>query len=307
MRRLVLAAVAPVLLGSGLLAAAAQEAPPAAVDPRLAGYPTLTIRLGEERIEAPDSVAAGPTLLVEEVEGGDLGHAFVFRVPDDVSDAALADALTLGPPAEETPEWFWRADFVGNGDRAAPGRPATALVDLEPGRYIAGDAYRPASEFAVFTADGDASAALPAIEADVRAELFEMGFRMPDQVPAGPRVWEVVNTGAMLHEIAVLPVPVGATPAEVEAAVGAELAVEQGGDPAAARAAIDALGPAWADWRTELAAGVAVLSPQRTSLAQFDLAPGTYGAVCYVPDPVTMTPHLMLGMTEVFTVEAPSV
>lgn len=284
--------------------AAAPAADPA-VDPRLARYPRLVISLGEDRITAPRSVSAGPTLLIEDIDGAGPGHAFVLRVPDDVADAALADALRLGAPADETPEWFWRAEFVGNGDRAAAGRPAIAAVDLRPGRYLVGDPYRPAPEFAVFeaTGGGEGRAPLPDFEVDARADLFEMGFKLPDRVATGRQVWEVTNTGAMLHEIAILPVPAGATPAEVETAVAADLAVEGGGDPAAARAAIDALGAGWAGWQTRLVAGVAVMSGQRAAYAQFDFAPGAYGAVCYVPEPTTMTPHLMLGMTAVFAVE----
>ena len=46
----------------------------------------------------------------------------------------------------------------------------------------------------------------------------------------------------MLQEIAIFPVPEGATAEQIETAIGGELAVEFGGDPDAARATVDALG-----------------------------------------------------------------
>ena len=34
-----------------------------------------------------------------------------------------------------------------------------------------------------------------------------------------------------------------------------------------------------------------------------DLTPGTYLAVCFIPDPVNGIPHVMLGMTQIVEVE----
>ncbi len=308
MKRLISLLIFAPLFAAGLPGAAggAQLDTASDIDPRLAGYPTLTVRLTEDRIDAPAAAAAGRTLLIEEQTGTGVGHAFVFRIPDDVAEAAIVDALAGGPAAEETPVWFWRAEFVGNGDRAVTDRPAMALVDLKPGRYIVGDPYRPAKEYARFTVTGagDARRALlGGPQADVSGELFEMGFHLPEKFAAGRQVWEVRNSGAMLHEIALFPVPTGATAEQIETAMTAELEVERGGDPAAGRATVDQLGPEWTGWTSQLVAGVGVLSPQRVSLAQITLQPGTFGAVCFIPDPGTGTPHLMLGMTAVFTVE----
>jgi hypothetical protein len=36
-----------------------------------------------------------------------------------------------------------------------------------------------------------------------------------------------------------------------------------------------------------------------------DLAPGSYGAICFVPDSETGMPHAALGMIALFTVPAP--
>lgn len=308
MNRFLVFVLAP-LIAAGVIGSASGAEPNTlpALDARLANYPELTIRLTEERVEAPESVAAGITLLVEENLTKHPGHAFVMRVPDAVSEADLTAALAGKSLVEEIPEWFWQSDFLGNGDRAALDRPAFSLVDLEPGRYVAGDPYRAASEYARFevTETSDQALESPSLpEADLTAELFEMGFELPESVPAGPRLWEVTNSGAMLHEIAIMPVPAGATKADVEAAVSAELEAEMSGDITKARATINDLGLEWVRWTGTPIVGVGVLSPQRVSLAQFDLEPGTYAAVCYIPEPTSGMAHLMMGMTEVFTVEA---
>jgi hypothetical protein len=67
MRRYVTACLLLTLLvlGGGGWAAAAEDSP-AGLDARLAGFPRMTIRITPERIEAPERVTAGPTLVIEE-------------------------------------------------------------------------------------------------------------------------------------------------------------------------------------------------------------------------------------------------
>jgi len=298
----VLALLSPVVGGN---AAARGNA---AVDPRLAGYPEVLIRLTEEKIEAPASVPAGRVLLVQENAEAVSGHGFVMRVPDDLAEADLAAALAADVPALalETPDWFWRSTFVGNADRSAPnGGRAVGVVDLEPGRYLAGDPYRPPAQFARFEVTAEAppaeAAAMP--KADVAAELVEMATALPPAVPAGPRVWEVVNKGAMLHELAIIPVPAEATAEQVNEALLAALAAEMQGAVFEEQGAPASFGPAWDAWRAAPVAGVGVVSNGRPVWAQIDLAPGRYAAVCFIPLPQTGQRHFELGMTTLFTVE----
>jgi hypothetical protein len=298
--------LAPLAALSLIATVAGEPAAMPEIDSRLQGYPTVTVRLTDDAILAPEKVAAGPTVLVVENEEEGPGHAFVFRVPDDVSDAELTSTFSSGSVVENTPDWFWSADFLGNADRATTEQPSVALVGIEPGRYVVGDPYRPVTEFAQFSVPAPALAATNLPEPDLSIELFEMGFSLPDQLAGGPQLWQVTNTGGMLHEIAFFPVPDSATPDQVQAAVSAELQAEFGGDPAETRAAIDALGAEWVGWSSDLVAGVGVLSPQAATLAQFNLEPGTYGAVCFIPEPNSEMAHLMLGMTDVFEVTAPA-
>src|SRR5262249_30396396 len=124
---------------------------------------------------------------------------------------------------------------------------------------------------------------------DVVAAMFEMDFEVPARVAAGRQVWQVTNTGAAIHEMAIQRVPVGATKDQVIAAFGALLQ----GQPLPAE-----LGPAWADWQFDLVNGVGATSAGGRVWAQFDLKPGTYVALCFVPGG-NGEPHLMAGMTKV--------
>lgn len=242
------------------------------LDARLAGYPELTIRLTKERIEAPAYVAAGRALLVEENATEADGHAFVLRSPDDVADSDVTDTLA-GPAAIEiTPEWFWQADFPGNGDHTTPEQSAVALGDLALGRYLAGDPFRSPSEYAQLEVIEEVDLrASRIIDVDASVELFEMGFQLPETARAVRQFWKIENSGAMLQEIAILPVPAGVSQADVETAPSALLAAEVSGDTNPEHATLDALGAACAGRTGEPVAGVGVLSPQRTSWVQIAL------------------------------------
>jgi hypothetical protein len=128
---------------------------------------------------------------------------------------------------------------------------------------------------------------------DVVATMFEMDFAVPATVGAGRQVWQVSNTGAALHEMAIQPVPAGATKEQVIAAFGALMQ----GQPVPLE-----LGWAWVDWHFDLVNGVGATSTGGTVWAQFDLEPGTYAALCFVPGGNGM-PHLMAGMIKIFTVD----
>jgi hypothetical protein len=48
--------------------------------------------------------------------------------------------------------------------------------------------------------------------------------------------------------------------------------------------------------------GTVIFSADRSMWTEYDLAPGTYAAVCFLPT-ADGVPHIMMGMIQVFTVE----
>jgi hypothetical protein len=175
----------------------------------------------------------------------------------------------------------------------APGDVAPAFSDSIPGMIAGAELIGPRnlSHLIAMLASQDAPPVRADPVADVVATMFEMDFAMPSVVPAGRQVWQVTNTGTAIHELAVQPVPAGATKEQVIAAFTALYA----GQPLPAD-----LGPVWSDWQYDLVNGVGATSPGGTVWAQFDLQPGTYVAICFVPS--NDVPHLMAGMTRIFTV-----
>jgi hypothetical protein len=287
-----LGAIFGVLLNALLVPGAVLAVGPASdLDPRLAGFPELTLTITESTIEAPKAVPAGRTLVIQENTTGEEAHFFILRVPDDVSDDQLAASLNANPEAED-PEWLFRSTVVGNPDRAAPdGGRVYGLVDLIPGRYmaidpLAGDRY---TGFMVEAGQATPAAAIDP-SPDVVAEMFEMGFSLPERLPSGRQVWRVDNLGTAWHELALMPVPAGATTEQVLAVMEALFA----GNSVPAE-----LGPAWEGWEFHLVNGAGAMSAGRSVWTQFDLAPGTYAALCFVP--TNGLPHLMAGMISIVT------
>lgn len=263
----------------------------------LARYPELVIRVGPDAIEAPEGLTAGRYHLIQvnERTEGEAAHFFILRVPDDVTEEELAQ-----DPGDEDPPWFEDAVFFGNPDRARPnGGRSEGIVDLIGGRYLVIDPFSPdMMPERLVIAEAAGAAATPSGEepaADVTATMREMTFEMPASVPVGRQLWQVSNTGALGHELSILPVPAGAT---AETTTRAILTLFEEGDPAT-------VGPEWAGWAPVEPGGLGVTSPQRTAWIALDLEPGTYAAVCFFPGG-TGQPHILDGMIKILTAGDPS-
>jgi hypothetical protein len=51
------------------------------------------------------------------------------------------------------------------------------------------------------------------------------------------------------------------------------------------------------------AGGITGLAPGSSAWLKLDLHPGNYAALCFIPDPTTGKPHVMLGMITALTVQ----
>jgi hypothetical protein len=106
-------------------------------------------------------------------------------------------------------------------------------------------------------------------------------FDGPDTVPAGQVTYRVVNSGPQPHELNILRLAPGATPVDV-----LTWQPDQGTPPP-----FEAVG------------GMNGLSQGESDYMTLDLEPGTYVAICNIPDPGTGLPHARLGMIRQFTVQ----
>ena len=97
----------------------------------------------------------------------------------------------------------------------------------------------------------------------------------------------MTNTGEQPHFMELIRVPAGTTANDILGLIGMAATPESGGiNPEA----IEGMG------------GLSTISPGVTGYIELNLTPGTYVAVCFVPDHDSGAPHIMLGMISVFTV-----
>ena len=293
MCRSLLRVAAVVLLSLALAgpAAVAQDATPVPSESPLAalGYPELRVRVTDAAIEAPAEAAAGPTLLtVENASSEDTGVFLIAPPPGMTRDEmmAAAAATPAGAPEEEFPPWFYDAVLSG-GPTVAAGGQAQAVIDLEPGDWaVAAEADQAPAPLTV--AEGEGPAAEPA--ADREVGLQEFAFTLPEQVAPGPQVWKLTNVGQQPHVLYLIKAPGPITMDQVMAI----LELPEGATPPP--------GVPNPEEFEFLDNGLTVISAGRTAWIAPDLAPGTYVAICFIPDPESGAPHAALGMVSIFTV-----
>lgn len=197
----------------------------------------------------------------------------------------------IASPEGRVPDWFYQSTAVG-GPFAPPGGLNQVLVNLAPGSYgVLNPGTRIVAALEV-TAGGDATPVGPLEPAaDVAVEMREYTYvGLPQRVASGPQIWAVTTTGEQPHELALLQAPEGTTFDEVMAV----LAAPPDATPLPGKLGFMDLVPV---------GGVGYLSAGQTAWGLFNLQPGTYVALCFVPDQETGMPHAAMGMITVFTVE----
>jgi len=135
----------------------------------------------------------------------------------------------------------------------------------------------------------------------VEIVMAEMYFEVPDTLATGPQIWKIVNNGQQVHHVVLAGVPDGTTEDDVQALVESEFA----GPPASPEAGATPVDVAEAGLSFEDVEDVfytLLFSEGQANWYEVDVQPGTYAMLCFMPDP-SGTPHVMLGMIEVFTVE----
>lgn len=307
------------LLGSGFAPTLAQDASPASGsgNPFAAlGLPEISVTITDTAFEGvPAELAAGRYVLTVtnalETAGGPFGlessginflqltaaltaEAFIAQMSAYSATPGAGTAPASPPAAEEDPlepfAWLYQVTLPG-GPYALPGATTSAVIDLTAGEWVLWGEFPGAPRAPVpVTVTGEASVDVPAVNADMQITMVEYAFVVPTPLPAGPRVIEIANVGQEPHFFTLARLPGGTTADDALAAV-----IARYGGPAAA-------GGLGADELT-IAFVPGTQSAGVTAWYAVDLTPGTYFAVCFVPDPVNGIPHAMLGMTQIIEVE----
>jgi plastocyanin len=206
----------------------------------------------------------------------------LVRLHDSVKMEDLNAALHSGDEKKA----FGLFDFAGGSNAVVTGGSQEALTTLRAGDY-AMLCFVPSPDGTPHLAKGmvmpfkvvpgAGATSTPAVAGEVTLGEFRFGL------PAGfgKGTYKVTNGGAQPHELTIVRLGQGKTPADAAAFF------QSGGH-----------GPP----PFTSAGGVGVLAPGASEYGQLDLAPGDYLALCYVPDAGTGMPHAAMGMVAPFTV-----
>jgi hypothetical protein len=236
--------------------------------------------------EGQDTVEAGLVTLEFQNIGKEDHHLQIARIADGVSfEEFIGKLQTEGEAA------FALLEGVGGVGILQPGITQSVTVDLQkPGLYIA--------LCVIPTAEGIPHLALGMIKpievveakytsspeapkADLEVHMLDFGYDLPSRIEAGEQTWEVFNAGVQPHELLVAKLEEGKTIADV-------MTYLQNGEQGVAP--------------YEFQGGAQGMATGYSNFVHFDLTPGEYVALCFIPDPTTGKPHVALGMVRPFTV-----
>ena len=285
------------LMVGGPAAAIAQEATPDSGASLLSGYglPEVVIEATDAGVTDPGELAAGLTLITFDNQSGADATLELYPTADQAAYDALIELFATGQEAMMLPPEFYEITISG-GISAPAGASAGVILDLVPGlwafNYFVADEAGPGINIpTAVEVTGEPNGMSPP-EADVVAEMYEMEFTIPDEVAAGPQVWEVTTTGMQPHFVLMSRYPEAFTDEQVMELL---TSFDPTGtpDPSSSALQFDLFEDAFES---------PVLSSGQTNWYEIDLEPGYYVALCFIPDPETGAPHALLGMHELFEV-----
>jgi uncharacterized cupredoxin-like copper-binding protein len=258
-----------------------------ALAPEPAPHPidgVLTAIATDYHLSLPDTLTAGENTVRLENRGKEVHQLLFARLAGNRTAADLVAAFKAGgpPPA-------WETD-MGGPNAVDPGHTSLATtVRLEPGHYaaicvipgpdgiphimkgMASDVVvRPGATHASLTRKPDAT-----------VTLFDYGYRPTSPVTTSTRTIAVVNDGKQSHELALVRLAAGKTPADL-----AHWAEKMQGPPPAM-----------------FLGGVSPIAPGQRNELSLDLTPGHYVMMCFLPDAKDGKPHLAHGMVHDFVVK----
>jgi uncharacterized cupredoxin-like copper-binding protein len=244
-----------------------------------------TIVISSSRLSFPKSIPAGMLALRLVTDGRGQMDAGIARINPGVKMSDVRAANAKGDFMRLT-QLVTFLGGVGLGSRST----GTAILDLRtPGRYglhIQHGDQGPGTAILFTVTPSSAQATAPMPKANLTVNLGETGFAgLSRTLHAGTITFKVTNHGSGVRDMLLYRVDPGKTVRDMIAAMKVD---ERTGKD-----------PSWA----HNVANLDVLSPQQTMRVTVSLAPGSYVALCPLPDPNKGGEALALeGMIVPFTV-----
>ncbi len=279
-----------------LLGALALSACQPVQSPAASAIPEFTIDVSDDAVTVPEVVPGGIVRVTVQNNSSipmDVGLARVLEgsTPEEVI------ALAQGGEESFIP-LLTKASFLPSVNPVDSGAERWFYVDLRTGVFVVDAAEHvegmPGAGAvhlnAVFTADEIVGTTEPV--ADVAVNMVDFAYTMPDEIPAGPLLWQFTNNGEQWHMMFVVDLAEGA---------GAEDVMAFLGDPAMAPA-----GPPPFEFAPD--AGIPPIGAGERVWLEFSLAPGEYLVGCPIPDVAAIfageapVSHMEHGMMKMITV-----
>jgi uncharacterized cupredoxin-like copper-binding protein len=244
--------------------------------------PSVEFDASDYSFNTPDTLPSGLTTIRLINRGQEPHHAQLLRLNDGVTFEQFTAGL------QQEGEGALRLVSGAGGPGAIdPNGASEVTLDLKPGMYalacfISGPDGVPHLMKGMLkpiqVTETSESSAAPQVQGTFTMKDFS--FDMPSTLTAGRATYEVVNSGPQMHELNVLKLAPGKTTQDLIDWDDAE-----GGPPP-----FEAVG------------GMNAFSVNGSGYMTLDLQPGTYLAICNVPDPASGVAHSHLGMLREFTV-----
>lgn len=220
----------------------------------------------EDGYIVPESVEPGWYLVTLSNESEIDIVADLVLLPDGREIDELQRSVTTESGGSTIPDWFEEVTFAG-GPWAQAGEAGQTFIQLTPGIWHVlqiGRAESPIAELEV--EDGPAPVEMPTFPHGVEVNLSPGSFAMPAEIPTGNYIWRVNNTDTLTHAFALVLLPAEMTYDEML------LMLETGQVPDDVK--LD---------QAPTVGGIGLLSGNRTIWTVYDLNPGYYVALDYVP------------------------
>jgi hypothetical protein len=231
----------------------------------------------------PDHVPAGVTTVQVVNKGQDVHHVQLLRLMEGKTAEDFRAALAA---TGRFPGWV---RFVGGPNAVLPGDESLATMTLAEGDYLlvcivpdkAGVPHMALGMQKPLSVKSIKPTLVHEPKAALTITLADYRFVPSQPITAGPQTIRVINHGTQPHEVVVVKLNPGATAKDFGAAFEPGASGPPPGKPIGGVVGIESGGHAFFTARFE---------------------PGSYGLICFFPDPTTGQPHFAHGMTADFIV-----